>query len=142
MIDIDWEKYKEDQCRGVSISNLWASYETLNTTLFQFLVQMRPLYKIATLCNGGSREAMDRKFRLGEMVDLMVFDGEEGISKPDARIYLRTLARLGVNPEEAVFVDDKPINVEAAQELGIHALHFKDTAQILAELRAVLQIPS
>ncbi|GHO77197.1 hypothetical protein KSD_49680 [Ktedonobacter sp. SOSP1-85] len=142
LLDIDWEKYREDQRRGVSTQNLWVSYEKLNTELSQFLIQVRPFYKIATICNGGSREAMNRKFRLSEMVDLMVFDGEEGIAKPDARIYLRALTRLEVNPEEALFVDDKLINVEAAQQLGIHAIHFKDTTQAIAAIHALLHIPS
>ena len=119
--------------------NLWSSYEKLNGELAQFLVQLRSLNKIATICNGGSREAMNRKFRLGERVDLMVFDGEEGIAKPDARIYQRTLMRLGVQPEETVFVDDKESNVDAAQRLGIHAIHFTNTTQAIVEVQAVLQ---
>jgi len=69
----------------------------------------------------------------------MVFDGEEGIAKPDARIYQRTLMRLGVQPEETVFVDDKESNVDAAQRLGIHAIHFTNTTQAIVEVQAVLQ---
>ncbi len=139
LLEIDWERYKEDERLGVLRENLWSSYEKLNGELAQFLVQLRPLYKIATICNGGSREAMNRKFRLGECVDLMVFDGEEGIAKPDARIYQRTLMRLGVQPEETMFVDDKESNVDVAQRLGIHAIHFKNTTQAIAEIQAVLQ---
>jgi epoxide hydrolase-like predicted phosphatase len=138
LIEIDWEGYREDERLGVLRENLW-SYEKLNRELAQFLVQLRPLYRIATICNGGSREAMNRKFRLSERVDLMVIDGEEGIAKPDARIYQRTLMRLGVQPEETVFVDDKESNVDAAQRLGIHAIHFKNTTQAIVEIQAVLQ---
>ena len=128
LLEIDWEKYREDESRGVTIQNLWPSYEKLNTELTQFLVNLRPLYKIATICNGGSREAMNRKFRLSELMDLLVFDGEEGVAKPDPRIYRLTLMRLGVQPEEAVFVDDKVENVYAAQRLGMQGIHFKNTA--------------
>lgn len=138
LIEIDWERYREDERLGVLRENLWP-YETLNTELTQFLVKLRPRYKLATICNGGSREAMNRKFRLNERMDLMVFDGEEGIAKPDARIYQRTLIRLGVQPEEAVFVDNKESNVDAAQRLGIHSIHFKNTAQTIADIQAVLQ---
>src|SRR5215470_3364778 len=97
LLDIDWEKYRENTGQEVLIQNFWPmDYEKLNTELLQFLVNVRPLYKIAILSNGGLREAMNRKFRLSELVDLMVFDGEEGIAKPDSRIYRRTLTRLGV----------------------------------------------
>ncbi len=79
------------------------------------------------------------KFRLNKLVDLQVFDGEEGVAKPDTRIYQRTLTRLGVKQEESVFVDDMKSNVDAAQRLGIHAIHFKSTAQAIAEIQTVLQ---
>lgn len=139
ILEFDWEKYQEDQNREGPIQPLWSVYEKLNPALIQFLVQMRPRYKLATICNGGSREAMNRKFRFNEQVDLMVFDEEEGIAKPDARIYARTLLRLGVQPEEAVFVDDKMENVEAAQQLGMHSIHFQQTEQVLTEIQKLLQ---
>lgn len=140
LLEFDWEKYHEDHNGEVPIRQLWSVYEKLNPALLQFLVQMRPRYKLATICNGGSREAMNRKFRLHELVDLMVFDEEEGVAKPDARIYLRTLLRLGVEPAEAVFVDDKVENVEAARHLSIHSIHFQHTEQALAEIQKILQI--
>jgi putative hydrolase of the HAD superfamily len=139
ILEFDWKKYQEDQRHEGQIQPLWSVYEKLNPALIQFLVQMRPHYKLATICNGGSREAMNRKFRLSELVDLMVFDEEEGIAKPDAQIYLRTLLQLGVQPEEAVFVDDKMENVEAAQQLGMHSIHFQQTEQVLTEIQKILQ---
>lgn len=140
LIEIDWEKYREDTCQEVPIQNFWPiDYEKLNTELVEFLVNVRPLYKIAIISNGGSREAMNRKFRLGELVDLMIFDGEEGVTKPDLRIYQLVLMRLDVQAEEAVFVDDKVRNVDAAQRLGISSIHFKNTAQTVAEIQKVLQ---
>ena len=78
------------------------------------------------------------KFRLGELVDLMLFDGEEGVAKPDARIYQLALMRLGVQPHEVVFVDDKERNVEAAGRLGIYTVHFKNTAQAITEIQTFL----
>jgi putative hydrolase of the HAD superfamily len=138
LIEIDWEQYREDEHQGVRIENLW-SYERLNTPLAQFLGTLRPRYKIAILSNGGSREAMNRKFRLSELVDLQVFDEEEGVSKPDVRIYQRTLTRLNTQPEDAVFVDNTECNVDAAQQLGMHAIFFKSTAQAIAEIQTVLQ---
>jgi FMN phosphatase YigB (HAD superfamily) len=133
LIEIDWERHREDERLGVLIENLWP-YERLNTALAQFLVTLRPRYKVAILSNGGSREAMNRKFRLNELVDLQVFDGEEGVAKPDSRIYQRIITRLGVQPEESVFVDDTECNIDAAQRLGIHGVLFKSTTQAIAEI--------
>ncbi|HEX4208280.1 MAG TPA: HAD-IA family hydrolase [Ktedonobacteraceae bacterium] len=115
LIDVDWDTYRKCEQAGVAASDIFRSYEQLNIELAQFVGSLHPRYKVATICNGGSCEALNRKFRLSELVDLMLFDGEEGISKPDARIYQRALTRLGVQPHEAIFVDDKQCNVEAAQ---------------------------
>ncbi len=138
LLEIDWQQYREDEWKAMLIENLWP-YEKLNMALAEFLVRLRPRYKVAILSNGGSREAMNRKFRLNELVDLQVFDGEEGIAKPDARIYQRTITRLGVQPEESVFVDDTESNIDAAQRLGMHAIHFKSTAQAIAAIQTILQ---
>jgi HAD superfamily hydrolase (TIGR01549 family) len=139
LLDIDWMRYREDHQRIAQESDLPPhDYEQLNRDLARFVGDLRPRYKTATICNGGSREAVNRKFKLGELVDLMVFDGEEGVAKPDARIYELTLLRLGVRSGEAVFVDDKEQNVEAAQRLGMHGVLFKNTAQAIAEVQALL----
>ena len=45
--------------------------------------------------------------------------------KPDVRIYQKVLEQLNVAPEKVVFIDDKTVNVEAAQSLGIHGIVFQ-----------------
>jgi FMN phosphatase YigB (HAD superfamily) len=139
LIDIDWTRYRKDEPLNVQEIGLYPyDYEILNADLAQFVADLRPHYKIATICNGGSREAVNRKFRLGELVDLMIFDGEEGVAKPDARIYQLTLMRLDMQPAETVFVDDKERNIEAAQRLGMHIVHFKNTIQAITEVQTLL----
>ena len=54
----------------------------------------------------------------------MVASCEVGSNKPDRRIYDACLARLGVAPGRALFVDDSSANVEAAAALGLRTLHF------------------
>ncbi len=54
--------------------------------------------------------------------------------KPDAAIYELAAERFGARPDELVFMDDHPPNVEAARAQGWHALHFRDAAQAEAEL--------
>ncbi|USX54314.1 HAD family phosphatase [Lentzea sp. HUAS12] len=57
-----------------------------------------------------------------ELFDTVVISGRIGLRKPDERIYHHTLERIGVPAGRAVFFDDAPINVEAAQAVGMHAL--------------------
>lgn len=77
LIDIDWTQYRKDEQLGVPVNDI-RSYEQLNTALSRFVVDLRPRYKTATICNGGSREAVNRKFRLGELVDLMILMEKRG----------------------------------------------------------------
>ncbi|HET7573760.1 MAG TPA: HAD family phosphatase, partial [Solirubrobacterales bacterium] len=61
---------------------------------------------------------------------------ELGVIKPEPEIYHACLARLGVEPREAVFVDDRPVNVEAARQLGMQAFVFVGADELRAELEA------
>ncbi|SDP98621.1 HAD family hydrolase [Lentzea jiangxiensis] len=56
-----------------------------------------------------------------ELFDTIVISGRIGLRKPDERIYRHTLERIGVPAGRAVFFDDAPVNVEAAQAVGMHA---------------------
>jgi len=55
--------------------------------------------------------------------------------KPDAAIYEHTLRKLGTIPERTVFVDDRARNIEAARELGIHAIQFRSIEQLQSDLQ-------
>jgi putative hydrolase of the HAD superfamily len=65
--------------------------------------------------------------------DIKVFSGEIGVVKPDAKIYLTCLDGLTVRPEEALFIDDIEVNVEAARALGINSTKFESIAQLAQE---------
>jgi putative hydrolase of the HAD superfamily len=72
-----------------------------------------------------------------KLFDFMTFSAEVRLIKPDPAIYEHTLRGLGVAADEALFVDDREINVQAARELGIHALQFRSVAQLRRELEAM-----
>ncbi|CAN5118401.1 hypothetical protein BH11PAT1_BH11PAT1_7420 [soil metagenome] len=63
-----------------------------------------------------------------------IFSNEVHFRKPDFRIYLLTLERLQVAPEEAVFIDDLAENVEGATQLGINGIIFKSAEQLQRDL--------
>ena len=67
----------------------------------------------------------------------IVVSGEEGVMKPDPRIFRILCERHGVAPESAVFIDDVPGNAAAASALGIHGIHFRSPDQLRRELTAV-----
>ena len=56
----------------------------------------------------------------------IVISGVEKIKKPDQAIYQLLLDRQQIKAEECIFIDDNTRNVEAAQRIGMEAIHFTD----------------
>ncbi|HEX8366743.1 MAG TPA: HAD family phosphatase [Allosphingosinicella sp.] len=66
----------------------------------------------------------------------IVVSGEEKLLKPDPALYLRALRRFGLEPAEALFVDDRAINVDGAEAVGMHGHLFTDAASLRCRLEA------
>jgi putative hydrolase of the HAD superfamily len=73
-----------------------------------------------------------------DLFELIVDSGFEGVRKPEPAIYERTLERLGLPGDECAFVDDLEVNLPPARALGMHAIHYRDAEQAIAELDALL----
>jgi 2-haloacid dehalogenase len=80
----------------------------------------------------------DQKF--ADAFDDMVISAEIGIAKPDVRIYQAAMQNLHVLPPESIFLDDTLRNVEAARNIGMHAIHFVQPGQAIAELKTLLAV--
>ena len=63
---------------------------------------------------------------------------EMGLLKPDPAYFQHVLNGLQTEPNDCVFVDDRPENVESARLLGINALVFESVDKLRADLEAVL----
>ncbi len=66
----------------------------------------------------------------------ILVSGEEKLLKPDPAIYYRALDRFGLRPDQALFIDDRQINVEGARAVGMHAHLFTDAADLRTRLQA------
>ncbi len=122
--------------------DLWRWYlGTLNVEMADFFVSLRPHYQTAILSNSfvGARSREQERYHFHEMTDLIIYSHEVGLAKPDRRIYELTCERLGVRPDEMVFLDNAKSNVVAARELGIHGILFKENAQAIADIQACIQ---
>jgi putative hydrolase of the HAD superfamily len=56
------------------------------------------------------------------------------MAKPEAAIYQHVVKELGIGAEEALFVDDKLVNIEAARALGMKAIQLWSVAKLRADL--------
>lgn len=68
----------------------------------------------------------------------LVFSCHVKATKPDADCYRAALDRLGAQPGDTIFTDDRPENVEGARQVGMTALRFTGPDALRAELSALL----
>lgn len=78
--------------------------------------------------------ALERYGFLGWFESILV-SGAERLAKPDPAIFQLMLSRYGLDPARTVFIDDAPANIASASALGLHAVHFTDTATLRRQLR-------
>jgi epoxide hydrolase-like predicted phosphatase len=113
--------------------------DRIDYELVDFIRSLRPTYKTGIISNAwGNLPVLLEEWEIADAFDVVVGSGDEGMLKPDPRIFQIALERLAVEPGEAVFVDDFIENIEGARKLGINGIHFKSPDQALAKLRELL----
>jgi len=108
----------------------------LDTALVDFIRALHGTgYQTAIISNAMDdlTHVVTNLYPMADAFDLIVGSAYEGIMKPDAAIFKRTLERLGRQPDETIFVDDFAHNIEGARAVGMHAVHFTPGIDIKAE---------
>lgn len=67
----------------------------------------------------------------------IVVSGTEKLIKPDPKIWEVLLERYHLKPEESVFIDDNPKNIEVAKTLGFITVHITEETNLDEELRSL-----
>ncbi|MBX3015880.1 MAG: HAD family phosphatase [Caldilineaceae bacterium] len=116
----------------------WAG-DVLDDDLVGLIRYLRLNYQTALLSNfmDELQEVITVRHPMADAFDLVVGSAYEKVMKPDAQIYLHTLARLGRQPAEAVFIDDALHNVEGARQVGLAAIHYQAGMDVAAALAAL-----
>ena len=94
-------------------------------------------YRVLFLSNFSKKALRECADQLGYMKegDGAVLSCEVKMIKPDEEIYRYLLKEYGVNPQEAVFIDDTEKNIETARRLNINGIVFESKEQAEEELR-------
>lgn len=146
--EISYEEHVENvrQVLGLSaeemtqfVDQFWGG-DIFDRELVAYIRDLKSRYRTGLLSNAFSnlRPFLEQDNRVDGVFDDMVISAEVGIVKPDPAIYLLSLSNLGVQPGEAVFIDDMPNNVQGAISLGMHAVRFESPAQVRNDLDALL----
>jgi putative hydrolase of the HAD superfamily len=98
--------------------------------------------KVAALTNNWVNEDQDSKMdALRAEFDVFIESTRVGLRKPDPRIYQLVCQELGVEPTQAVFLDDIGHNLKAARALGFTTIKVTVLSEALAELSQLVGIP-
>jgi putative hydrolase of the HAD superfamily len=116
------------------------SKNKLNKNVIKFMAEVQDDYQTAILSNAGdrTRQEIEDSYNLDRYLDEIIISAEEGVIKPDRRIYQIAMDRLKATPETTLFLDDTLENVLAAREFGMHAVQFINNHQALEIMREYL----
>jgi putative hydrolase of the HAD superfamily len=78
---------------------------------------------------------------LDELFDAVVISGNVGLHKPQPEIFHLGAERIGVAPDECVFVDDLRENCAGAEAVGMTAILHRGSAGTIPQLEELLGIP-
>jgi putative hydrolase of the HAD superfamily len=126
--------YAEDLSRWDAL--LW-TVENPVMVAWQVAVKERGLLTaILSNISDNVLESVEHEFGWIHRFDVLVWSYQLGVVKPDPTIYRYTLDKLGTQPEETLFIDDKRPNVEAARALGMQAIEYSSVERLREELIA------
>ena len=136
-VDLDLARY------GLTWQEFYREFfaeDFLDEELMTLIRSVRPGVKTGLISNAWDdlREVLQTRVPIADAFDVIVISAEEKVMKPDARIYRAALDRLGVQPPEAIFLDDFIENVHAANALGLLGVHFQSSAQAQRDIRSLL----
>jgi putative hydrolase of the HAD superfamily len=116
--------------------------DRLDNELVDYIRGLHGRYKTGAISNALSdvRTVILNKWHMTDAFDVLVLSAEEGVMKPDARIFQIALDALGVQAAEAVFVDDNLHNVEGARAVGMQTVQFTNPEQVHKDLENILYL--
>lgn len=114
--------------------------DMIDRSLLDFIRSLRPRYATGVISNAWpDMRAYIAENKFEDAFDSLTISAEVGVMKPQPKIYQLALEHAKVQASEALFVDDTPANIEAANKLGMHGILFLDSQEMLAELKTFLK---
>ena len=141
-----WQKLVRDAEIGETTGlaeelNVWDARmcTTQNRAMLAWQLELKQHgIKTAILSNMGDNVLanIERTFDWLARFDVLVWSYQLGMAKPEPAIYQHTLRELGVEPGEALFIDDRLVNIEAARALGMRGILFSTVDTLRVDLIA------
>jgi epoxide hydrolase-like predicted phosphatase len=111
---------------------------TLDAAVVRLAERLHERLPLGLLSNATDELEMllEQQYGIHHLFDVVINSARAGVAKPEPRAYQLALDGLHVAPAEALFIDDKPRNIHAAEALGIPSILFTDAQALERELVA------
>lgn len=112
----------------------WMNYDE---AMWKWIEDLRTAGKRLAILSNMPRdlgEALRHRTRRFDPFDHVTLSYELGAAKPEPVIYQDCLAGLGTSAAQTLFLDDRLVNIEAAEKLGIHGRQFTSPGEVLPAL--------
>jgi putative hydrolase of the HAD superfamily len=134
-----FDKSKAAEKRVMELVEERESKKTMNVELLKlFPTLRREGYKVAILSNNTSdlRKFLEEK-GIDKLVDEIIVSAEIGFQKPHKEAFDVAFKKLGIQAEEAVFVDDSTKSLEKAAEIGYYPILFENNEELKLALKSI-----
>ena len=144
MTDYDWYmscKTALPKNNSLSEDQFWESWSLLlgdETDVVDILIKLKKNYKIWLLSNTNPmhiKNEIESKYVFQKLVDGGIYSYDVGYRKPEKEIYHIACDSAEVNPENSIFIDDLEENIIGANKVGIKGIRYKNTIELLKELK-------
>ncbi len=115
---------------------MWMTENTAMLNWQLALKQRGLLTAIVSNMGDSVHRAMERELGWLSRFDVLVWSYQLRIAKPDPAIYRYVLEKLGTQPGETLFVDDREDNIQAATTAGMKGVVFSNVAKLRQDLIA------
>jgi glucose-1-phosphatase len=114
----------------------WQDMFTLIRPMADLLPDFARRWRLGMISNTNAMhvERIRRDYDIFRFFDPLIFSCEVGSAKPSETIFRLALERAGVRAEDCAFVDDTPVNVEAAVKLGMVGFHFTNPEEWMIKM--------
>jgi putative hydrolase of the HAD superfamily len=115
-------------------ARMWGN---LNPAMIAWIPRIKAAgFRLGILSNMGLGvlEYLRPRFSWLEQFDQLTWSCDLGVVKPDPAIYLHTIKKLNVKPEQALFIDNLQKNIVGAEAVGLNAALFENVEQLQSDL--------
>lgn len=126
-LELSVTEYSEQISKGYKV----------NSEVKEYIQQIKSEGLMSCVCSNNFKTRIDSlqsKFNFFEDFDVRVFSFEEGITKPDVRIFESLVKKAEVGPNEIIYSDDNEDKLKGAKDLGINTFKFENFEQFRAEI--------